>query len=176
MIIAILTGGKSTRFGSDKLTHRIEGKQVISHVVEELELLDGEIYFLGKAMDGYNLPSLPDHGNYHGPMAGLQSLVHSDLKGDLFLIAGDMPFVTIKTFQWYLFEAMHSNDLLIPKTNDGYEHVLHIYISERNRDLLKQKRVEHSAIYKLIKPMSNVIMVPEYHQKHFTNLNEITDI
>jgi molybdopterin-guanine dinucleotide biosynthesis protein A len=64
---AVIAGGKSTRFGSDKALAELGGRRLIDHVVDRLGALAAQIVMCGREHDG--LTSLADQ-----PAAGLGPL------------------------------------------------------------------------------------------------------
>ena len=72
---AVIAGGASRRFGSDKALALIDGQPMIAHVVAALRPQVDELVICGR--EWLDLVSLPDRrsGNC-GPLAGLESALH----------------------------------------------------------------------------------------------------
>ena len=67
---AILAGGQSSRFGSDKAMALLDGRSLLSHAVEALSSACDHVVVLGRSHDTLDcLPDWPQVGM--GPLAGL---------------------------------------------------------------------------------------------------------
>ena len=78
---AIIAGGQSRRFGSDKAAVLIEGKALINHVADGLRPQVDALVVVGREWPG--LLSIPDHPNPQmGPLGGLcGALCYAQLGG-----------------------------------------------------------------------------------------------
>ncbi|WP_284126097.1 molybdenum cofactor guanylyltransferase [Parerythrobacter aestuarii] len=90
---AILAGGQSRRFGSDKAHALLDGKRLIDHVADALAKQCEAVVFCGRDEPGLaSIPDQPEGG--HGPLAGLNAaLLHAQANGfDQVLSSGcDIP-------------------------------------------------------------------------------------
>ena len=99
----LLTGGKSKRFGSDKLVHTIEGQTVAELSAHALSLACDTCFEVGLGLTG--LPAIHDSSG-QGPLAAIaQSVMYlRDQKilefGQCALVlAGDVPLITASTLR-----------------------------------------------------------------------------
>jgi molybdopterin-guanine dinucleotide biosynthesis protein A len=78
---AVIAGGKSTRFGSDKALARLHGRTLIDQVVETLAGQTAEMIVVGREHDG--LPSIADQpASGLGPLAGIAAaLLEAQARG-----------------------------------------------------------------------------------------------
>jgi molybdenum cofactor guanylyltransferase len=75
VLAAVLAGGKSTRFGSDKAQAVVEAQPLIAHVIAGLQPQCAELVVVGRIWAG--VTSLPDRPAAHmGPLAGLNAALH----------------------------------------------------------------------------------------------------
>lgn len=75
---AILAGGQSRRFGSDKAMAVIDGKRLIDRVADALQGQCDAVVLCGRVEPGFDcLPDLPQPGL--GPLAGLNAALHHAL-------------------------------------------------------------------------------------------------
>ncbi len=93
----ILAGGKSRRFGEDKLLFEIKGKKVIELVVEALKPVCKRLCLLTKDKEKFSFLSgvevYKDIIQKQYALAGLYTALHK-LKGEkAFIVAGDMPLI-----------------------------------------------------------------------------------
>lgn len=82
----ILCGGESTRFGSDKTWHMIDGKPLIAHAVDTLTPQVDQLWLGCKTPDrrlaSLGLPLICDPPGYDGPLAALAAgLTHAGQQG-----------------------------------------------------------------------------------------------
>lgn len=72
---AVLAGGRSTRFGSDKASAMVGGKQLIQHAIEALAVHAEAVVCCGRSLEGVtSLDDRPAPGE--GPLAGLNAALH----------------------------------------------------------------------------------------------------
>lgn len=72
---AILAGGKSSRFGSDKAMAIIDGQPLIAHVARSLMAQCDAVAVVGRTQSGYHcVPDWPRPDM--GPLAGLAGALH----------------------------------------------------------------------------------------------------
>ncbi len=70
ILAAILAGGKSSRFGSDKAQALLDGRRLIDHVALSLSAQCGAMIVVGAVHDGYHYIADRPAANM-GPLAGL---------------------------------------------------------------------------------------------------------
>ena len=93
---AILAGGRSSRFGSNKSTYVYNGKPLIQHVAESL--IDAAELFSISNEPFANLPHYPDLEPKKGPLGGLHTALHYAQFEWLALAACDLP--NLNTVYW----------------------------------------------------------------------------
>jgi molybdopterin-guanine dinucleotide biosynthesis protein A len=93
----VLAGGRSSRFGRDKLAEPIDGRPMLDHAIEAVRLVATDIVVV--AAPGGSPPILPgitvahDEQAFEGPLAGLATgLAALDPEIDhVIVVGGDMP-------------------------------------------------------------------------------------
>jgi molybdopterin-guanine dinucleotide biosynthesis protein A len=97
--IAILCGGKSRRFGSDKLAALLHGKPILQHTIDVALACGAPLALVGKEfptfLSGSACPFVPDRLG-DSPLAGLHAALHWSPCEQVIVIAGDMPLVTVQ--------------------------------------------------------------------------------
>lgn len=90
----ILSGGKSTRMGSDKGVMWYNGKELIRHVMDALKPLSTEMCIIGNEnpYGRFGLPCYPDIIPHAGPLGGIHSGLQHARTEWILCIACDMPF------------------------------------------------------------------------------------
>ena len=97
----VLAGGRSSRFGSDKLTALFDGIPLLHHAIAHVAAVsDDVIVVMSPSADGEGLPAgarlVHDSSEGEGPLAGLHAGLLSAVRSDVALVvAGDMPDVSV---------------------------------------------------------------------------------
>lgn len=78
---AVIAGGRSTRFGSDKALARFHGRPLIDHALDNLAAHCGQVIVCGRTHDGVSaVPDQPAAGM--GPLGGLAAaLLEAQARG-----------------------------------------------------------------------------------------------
>jgi molybdenum cofactor guanylyltransferase len=98
----VLAGGRSSRFGSDKLAARIEGVSILERAIGTLASVTGDVVVvIGPSGPAPDLPADPRHRfvrdphPFGGPLAGVASGLAVITTEISVVMAGDMPFVHV---------------------------------------------------------------------------------
>ncbi len=93
--VVILAGGRSSRFGRDKLAEPIAGKALLRHVIDAVTPLSSEVLVVA-APDG--VPAVPeavtvvhDPVAFEGPLAGGRAGLEAASGRVVVIVGGDMP-------------------------------------------------------------------------------------
>ena len=192
----ILAGGKGLRIGLNKAFMILEGKPLISHVVDKaLKVADEVIVVIGRNDDEGSMakyigpPSsqvkiLKDVVEGQSPLIGLFSGMRG-LRSDYALaIPCDSPFIKIEVLK-HLFIKAVGFDAAIPKWPNGYIEPLHSVYNKSSvikaaEEALKMGRPSN---LDMIKRLSKVNYIPineikNYDQKLLTffNINTMRDL
>ena len=98
--IAILCGGRSTRFGTNKCFHRLDGKELFLMVYERFGGLSDDVFLQGRpgrmGMDEfsvkYGIPVRCDVIESSCALGGIYSAVVNAVHDHVFITACDMPY------------------------------------------------------------------------------------
>jgi molybdopterin-guanine dinucleotide biosynthesis protein A len=72
---AVIAGGRSRRFGSDKATADLDGRTLLNHAIDSLSLQTDDLVICGREVEGHIcLPDRPMPGL--GPLGGLAAALH----------------------------------------------------------------------------------------------------
>lgn len=110
----ILTGGKSSRMGSDKASLLLNGKPFVQYVAEALKPLVNTIVIVSSKPehDQFGIPRIEDVLEDAGPLSGLYSgLTHSTTEHNL-VLSCDIPFIKTETLALLLNEDDSSYDIV----------------------------------------------------------------
>ena len=116
--IAVLCGGKSVRFGSNKALHKIDGKPMYRHVLDKVSGLTDDVFL----QVGTGNASLPERTNEDifpdvGPLGGIVSALDFAAHDRIFVIACDMLFFDIRMFDELA--LLSDADIVVPRWRDG---------------------------------------------------------
>lgn len=95
----VLAGGRSARFGSEKLAFEIDGRTLLEHAIAAVSEVADEVIVSGAAHPWRALPdvvagsirTVPDAEAFQGPLAGLSSALQATTTGVAIVVGGDMP-------------------------------------------------------------------------------------
>ncbi|USG99328.1 molybdenum cofactor guanylyltransferase MobA [Thermococcus argininiproducens] len=144
MIAAILAGGRSSRFGEEKLLYRVDGKPLITHTIERLvkaENIEEVVVITFKEKEHefkkLGLKILIDKFKI-GPIGGVYTALVE--LGDVFIAAGDMPNINPE-FVDYIIKKFHRSRpmVCVPLWPNGYLEPLHAAYSEEFLPVLENQ-------------------------------------
>ncbi|MEJ2252189.1 MAG: molybdenum cofactor guanylyltransferase, partial [Candidatus Lokiarchaeota archaeon] len=139
LAIAILIGGKSTRFGSDKGIFQIRNRPMISYQLDTLSKIDYKIFLVAKSksqmhkyinnidikpLTGFIIDETPNlkEKRIYSPLIGLYSLF-KDLKklnlSKVLVLSCDLPLIKQEIIK-YLLQFAEKYDCVIPRWQNGY--------------------------------------------------------
>ena len=129
----ILAGGKSIRFGNDKVLEKIGNTNLLEQVISRIDPLSKEIIIVTAKERSFvqlaNHPKVkivtdifPGQGSLGGIYTGL---VTSKSFYNL-VVAADMPFLNVSLLR-YMIKVADGYDFILPKINNWYEPLHAIY-------------------------------------------------
>ena len=126
---AVLTGGKSSRFGENKLNHELDGKTILQQTVEKIDKRsDLPILIIGK-----NNPCV-SNVEFHkdielgiGPLRGIYTALTYASAKYVFILAGDMPYIQKDLINFFMSHIICEKDVIIPINKGFYEPLFAIY-------------------------------------------------
>ncbi len=131
LTLAIQAGGKSSRMGQDKALMPFRGVPLIQYVLERLAPIADEIIVTTNAPENYKflgVPLFPDIRPERGALGGLYTALKSASHAQVAMVACDMPFASTQFFDAASkLLVTHEADVVIPKTEHGYEPLHALY-------------------------------------------------
>ncbi|ABX31127.1 molybdopterin-guanine dinucleotide biosynthesis protein A [Petrotoga mobilis SJ95] len=125
----LLSGGKSSRFGTNKAMETINGRPLIEQIVKGLKNAFEKVYIIGNVKEYVFLQDVffcEDIIPNKGPLGGLLTgLTCSDSEYN-FLTACDMPFLTSEFFEFVNLQKK-DYDVLVPEYNSYLEPLAAVY-------------------------------------------------
>ena len=130
--VIILAGGENERIGQTKALLLLDEKvTIIDFMISNLKKMFNEIIVVTNERDKFfhlSAKIVEDMIPGIGPIGGIHSgLIHSR-NTHSFVIACDMPFVNVDLIK-YMESTIEENDVIVPKTKNGYE-ALHAFYSK----------------------------------------------
>ncbi|MBI5350708.1 MAG: molybdenum cofactor guanylyltransferase [Chloroflexi bacterium] len=115
--IAILSGGKSSRMGTDKALLPIEGKTMIEHIIAQVNGIGDEVIVITNTPEQYKFLGLPLFADVlpdKGALGGLYTAIDAASHPYTLILACDMPFVNRDLLR-YMISLAPEGDAVIPK-------------------------------------------------------------
>ncbi len=123
----ILMGGKSRRFGQDKVMATIGDKPLIEHVIEAIAPLMEDIILIGPARPGMRgVRRVDDLIPDCGPMGGIYTALKTVQTTFCFVFAADMPTINAGLVG-YMRGLARTQDVIVPVWSGGFEPLHAIY-------------------------------------------------
>jgi len=180
----LLSGGKSSRFGTNKAMETINGKPLIEQIVQGLKNVFEKVYIIGNVKEYTFLQGVffcEDIIPNKGPLGGLLTgLICSDSEYN-FLTGCDMPFLTREFFEFVKLQKK-DYDLLVPSYNSYLEPLAAVYSKKCLpfiSDSLKRNQLKLKSFF----PQVNVRIIKETvireigePKKLFFNINYKEDV
>ena len=118
----VLIGGRSSRFGSDKALHTVDGRAMALHVADALRALADSVTLVGgpRKRELLGLPVIPDQFPGAGPLGGILTALTNASSPWILVVACDMPKLSAAPLASLLDPAVRSSvRAVLPRTPDG---------------------------------------------------------
>ncbi len=118
--IAILTGGKSTRFGSNKLLFELEGKKLAHRVYDKVKEFSDDVFLQGSSIDG--LAHREDLISGKSSLGGIYSALKNSKHDKTIVVAGDLPHIDTRMIQILVDNSNYG--AVVPRWREGHREPL----------------------------------------------------
>lgn len=138
---AVLAGGASRRFGSNKALAAWRGKTLIEAVIDAASEIFDDIFIVSNNPEAFSFTGLdvvPDIHPGCGPLAGLEAAMEHSGRGRLMLLACDMPLVPPALLRHIAELALEKDALIAAPLINGYPQPL---CAVYKRELLSRVRL-----------------------------------
>lgn len=123
----ILIGGRSSRFGTDKVLAPMGEKILIERVTDIIAPLFSEIVLVGHVREGLKpFRVVEDLTPGQGPLGGIRTALSVSRTPRCFVFAADMPNLS-RTFIEYMISVTDDHDAVVPVWSKGREPLHAIY-------------------------------------------------
>lgn len=177
----ILTGGKSSRMGTNKALLEFKGEKLIERAICFLKNSCSQVYLSGSFEEykEFGVKIIEDEISGCGPVSGIYSSLKKSNTEWNFMLSVDIPFVN-EAIITFLMLNIGDYDCIIPKHEKGIEPLVAFY----NKKIVTKLEAEiANSNFKLINILSglktNYIDCNELLKKHpnlFVNLNYPEDL
>jgi molybdenum cofactor guanylyltransferase len=126
---AILAGGTSRRMGRDKTLLPVGDRALLARVYSVAEEIFPRLIILSSyhsPIEGMRAPIVKDVFPRKGAITGIVSALLYAETPYVFVLASDMPFIKREAIE-YIMAAMSGEDVVVPKTAEGYEPLHALY-------------------------------------------------
>ena len=91
----VLAGGRSERFGRDKLAEIVDGRRLVHHAIASVQAVAPEVVVAAPLRTTPEMPAgvvlVRDDRPFEGPLAGLLAALRAATAEHLVVVGGDMP-------------------------------------------------------------------------------------
>ena len=178
----VLIGGKSTRFGRDKVVASVGNKLLIERVIEVIDPLFEKVMLIGHKREDLNTFTIvEDLRPGCGPLGGIYTALSATGTPQSFVFAADMPNLN-ERFISYMISCAEDHDVIIPVWAKGREPLHAIY---HKRILPVVKTLLDADMFKIYNLLNQVdtLMISEdtirqfgRPEAMFANINTLHDI
>jgi len=186
----ILTGGKSSRMGTDKALLKLGDESIIERMTTLMKSIFNEVFIVTNTPDDYRYLSVPlyeDIYKHKGPLSGIHSgLVHSSTNKNFF-ISCDLPLVSVELIK-YIIEFKSDKHIRYCFASGRHHYLAGIYRKELLPEIERifasnlddsEKKTEQFSIRNLINIVDaetiHVEKLSFYRDELFFNLNTQED-
>lgn len=185
---AILSGGQSSRFGSDKTKAKFKGKTLYDHALDTAESVSDDILFISKDNDKYTphrqgVRYIEDILNNQCPLSGIVTAMKYATHENIFIISADMPLITKQIVDIIITSYEQSDsDMAMPVVGGKLYTLSAVYKKEQYDDFLRSYNLNNYKIYDLVKSYNiRYIREEEFSSlgvdlKRFININRKEDM
>ncbi len=153
----VLAGGKSLRFGNDKVSEAIGSKSLLQQVITSLRFLGGEIIVvtsdehpISESIDHPKLRILTDILPGKGPLGGIYTGLTASTTEYNLVVASDMPFLNEALLRHQI-EISEGYDITVPRVGKLVEPLHAIYAQSCLDPMAEMMKEDRLSIYQLFR-------------------------
>lgn len=176
-----LSGGKSSRMGTNKSLLLLNNKTVIEKIINELHDISCHVYLVTNEPVIYRflqIPLIRDRYKEKGPLAGIETAFYH-IDASIFVFSPcDTPFISSSIYR-YLLKQIGDKDAVIPVYNGQIHPLSGIYRKKSFTKYTKTNRAEQITGQRFFLNNIDVKYVDDFDYipdkvlaKHFFNMND----
>jgi len=179
----ILAGGKSTRMGTDKAFVALDGRTLLSRMLDLARSVTAEVRIVGDPTKFSEFaPVVEDVFRGCGPLGGIHAALRSSQTDLNLIIAVDLPFLSAKFLEFLITRGHTGSIVTVARTSDGWQPLCAVY--RRQFAVLAEKDLKSGRyrIDRLFDPATtHVVEEYEFRKEGFSpdlfrNLNSPKDL
>lgn len=188
--VAILAGGKSKRFGSNKSEFKLNNKTLLQNALDIVHNHFDEIIISSNEnllFNNLNISVVNDNFANKGPLGGIQACLKKTTKPNCLFIAVDMPNLNFPFLQFLIQNHKNNHASMFTENSKPMTFPLifekkHLPFIEQillesekepnNHKILKISNIQNQVSFNFI----NALDYKEYNKDIFHNINRIEDI
>lgn len=183
LTVAIIAGGKSSRFGEPKSWATFNGKSMIDYAISlSMQLSDKVIIINGKTLDysPLGILTIEDEILNCGPIGGLYTALKNATTEKILIMPVDMPFLN-KTIYLELLKHQNGNKPVISSSHNGLEPLVSVW-SKNNLSVIGEFIQKNQfSLRKPIKALNSIVVnlpgkMENYPAQCFVNINYKEDL
>lgn len=183
---ALLSGGNSVRFGSDKTTALYKGTPLFLHGLKTGLTVSDDVIHISKNPDKYKpfingVRYLADDLATVCPMSGLIKAGNDAVYDNIFVLSADAPLVNSEFVQ-FLTGYLNSYDGVVPSINNKFYPLISIYKKYVLKSMINDYNNNNFKIIKSLERFNilylneNIIFDNGFNTEIFTNINYTDDL
>lgn len=178
--VALLAGGQSRQFGSDKALAVFRGKPIIEYISEKYINEGFNVSVISKDVSKYldvlsgSLQHVEDIYEQHSPLSGIiTALMH--YKSPVFIVSAYTPSFPSELIR-SMFSVLGDYDAVVPRFGDKSYPLLSVYASKCHKFLVEQFNLGNYGILNSLKSLNTFYLEEEfflqkgYDRKIFTKM------
>jgi len=170
----ILTGGNSTRMGTDKALRLYRGQAFIQYVLNALKPLGSEIKLVSshKKHHHLNFGFVKDIEENKGPVSGVFSALSDSKTTWNLILSCDIPLLKTSFIKWLIQNHDANFDCTIPLVNEKKMPLTAIYNQTCKKIFSKHLQHNQLKVMRVLEDLEvNYINVPFQFHEQLTNVN-----
>ncbi len=133
--IAILAGGKSKRFGEDKLKLEFQGKTFLEIIISKISSMSDDYFVVGRRLP--YIKSCDDFFEIKASIVGIYSALKCSKYDYVLVLAGDLPLLSSDLLKYLSSKISKDYDIIVPVVRGYYEPLVAIYSKKIMSELFK---------------------------------------
>ncbi len=173
----ILAGGRSRRFGKDKLLYEFRGKRVVEWVVDAAKEVCDEVYIVAKNPKKFsflNIPVIVDALPLQASIVGLYTAL-SYTEEPALILSGDIPLITPRILRRLILS--YEEPITLAVSEKKVHTLIGVYSPKITQTVEEFLRKGDYKLYKLVKTLNfKGVRFSDGESIHLLNLNTIEDL
>jgi len=176
----ILAGGKSSRMGTDKGLIDLDGKPMITHVINVLQKVASKVIIIANnpSYNQFNLEVYPDLFPEKGPVGGIYTALNCSKTEKNIILSCDTPFVNEKLLNNLLLQSK-DYEITVSKFKNKIHPLIGVY-SQSVKTIFEENLNKNRLKLGLVNQQTELNIVHyndcDFDEKIFFNINTPTEL